>query len=88
MDLRYEEYAKDRHEVRAAAMQLESSEKALDLDDLSKIQMLAPVQTVAIGCHSHVCRGGNQGRKDLFLLLLRSLSKFYDEIRFGLKAGK
>ena len=36
MDLRYGEYAKDRHEVRAAAMEVESSGKALDLDDLSK----------------------------------------------------
>ncbi len=88
LDLRYEEYAKDRHEVRAAAMQLESSEKTLDLDDLSKIQMLVPVQTVAIGCHSHVCRGGNQGREDLFILLLRSLSKFYVEIRIRLEGGK
>jgi hypothetical protein len=88
MDLRYEEYAKDRHEVRAAAMQLESSEKALDLDDLSKIQMLVPVQTVAIGCHIHVCRGESQGRDDLFKLTLKSLSKFYVDIRIRLEGGK
>ncbi len=88
MDLRYEEYAKDRHEVRAAAMQIESSEKALDLNDLSKIQMLVPVQTVAIGCHHHVCRGETQGRDDLFKLTLRSLSKFYVDIRIRLEGGK
>ncbi len=63
IDLRYDEYAKDRHEVRAAAMELESSEKVLDLDDLSKIQMLVPVQTVAIGCHHHVCRGADHGAR-------------------------
>ena len=86
--LRHDEYAKDRHEVRAAAMQVESSEKALDLDDLSKIQMLVPVQTVAIGCHHHVCRGETQGRDDLFKLTLRSLSRFYVDIRIRLEGGK
>jgi len=86
--LRYDEYAKDRHEVRAAAMQLESSEKALDLDDLEKIQMLVPVQTVAIGCHDHVCRGETKGRDELFKLTLRSLSRFYVDIRIRLEGGK
>ncbi len=86
--LRYDEYAKDRHEVRSAAMQIESSEKALDLDDLSKIQMLVPVQTVAIGCHDHVCRGETQGRDELFKLTLRSLSRFYVDIRIRLEGGK
>lgn len=88
MDLRYEEYTKDRHEVRAAAMTLKSSEKALDLEDLSKIQMLVPVQTVAIGCHHHVCRGITQGRDDLFKLILRSLSRFYVEMRIRMEGGK
>jgi hypothetical protein len=86
--LRYEEYAKDRHEVRSAAMQIESSEKALDLDDLEKIQMLVPVQTVAIGCHHHVCRGETKGRDELFKLTLKSLSKFYVDIRMRLEGGK
>jgi hypothetical protein len=88
VDLRYEEYAKDRHEVRAAAMQIESAEKALDLDDLSKIQMLVPVQAVAIGCHHHICRGETKGRDDLFKLTLRSLSRFYVDIRIRLEGGK
>jgi hypothetical protein len=87
-DLRYEEYAKDRHEVRAAAMQIESSEKSLDLDGLSKIQMLVPVQSVAIGCHNHVCRGETRGRDDLFKLILQSLSKLYVDIRIRLEGGK
>jgi hypothetical protein len=88
IDMRYEEYAKDRHEVRAAAMEIESAEKALDLDDLEKIQMLLPVQTVAIGCHDHVCRGETKGRDDLFKLILKSLSKFYIDIRIRLEGGK
>jgi hypothetical protein len=88
INLRYEEYARDRHEVRAAAMQIESSEKALDLDDLSKIQMLVPVQTVAIGCHHHICRGKTEGRDELFKLTLRSLSQFYAEIRVSLEGRR
>jgi hypothetical protein len=86
--LRYDEYAKDRHEVRSAAMQIESAEKALDLDDLSKIQMLVPVQAVAIGCHHHICRGETKGRDELFKLALRSLSRFYVDIRIRLEGGK
>jgi len=88
ISLRYEEYAKDRHEVRSAAMHLESREKTLDLDDLSKIQLLVPVQAVAIGCHHHVCRGETDGRDELFKLTLRSLSRFYADIRIRLEGGK
>ena len=87
IDMRYEEYARDRHDVRAAAMQIESSEKGLDMDGLSKIQMLVPVQAVAIGCHHHICRGHTEGRDGLFKLTLRSLSKFYVEIRVRFEGG-
>ena len=86
--MRYEEYARDRHDVRAAAMQIESSEKRLDLDDLAKIQMLVPVQAVAIGCHHHICRGHTEGQDDLFKLVLRSLSMFYVELRVRLEGGR
>jgi hypothetical protein len=86
--MRYKEYARDRHDVRAAAMQIESAEKGLDLDDLSKIQMLVPVQAVAIGCHHHICRGDTKDRDDLFKLTLKSLSKFYVELRVRLEGGK
>ncbi|HXK27787.1 MAG TPA: hypothetical protein VJ646_06010 [Candidatus Binatia bacterium] len=88
MAMRYEEYARDRHDVRAAAMQIESAEKSLDLDDLSKIQLLVPVQAVAIGCHHHICRGDTDGRDDLFKLTLRSLSMFYVELRVRLEGGR
>ena len=86
--MRYEEYARDKHDVRAAAMQIESSKNGLDLDGLSKIQMLVPVQAVAIGCHHHVCRGDTDGRDELFKLTLKSLSKFYVELRVRLEGGK
>ena len=86
--MRYKEYARDRHNVRAAAMQIESSEKGLDLDDLSKIQILVPVQAVAIGCHHHICRGDTEGQDDLFKLMLRSLSRFYVELRLRLEGSR
>jgi hypothetical protein len=86
--LRYEEYARDRHEVRAAAMELESAEKPLDLEDLSKIQLLVPVQAVAIGCHHHICRGETLGRDGLFKVILGSLSQFYVQFRVRFEGGK
>jgi len=86
--LRYAEYAKDKHDVRAAAMRLEAKEKPLDLSDLANIQLGLPVQTVAIGCHHHICRGETDGRDELFKLVLGSLSKFYIEIRVPLEGGR
>jgi len=88
ISLRYEEYAKDRHEVRSAAMHLESRKKNLDLDDLSIIQLLVPVQAAAIGCHRHVCRGNTDGRDELFKLTLKALSRFYADIRIRLEGGE
>lgn len=88
MAMRYEEFARDRHEVRAAAMEIESSRKSLDLESLSKIQMVVPVQAVAIGCHHHVCRGATEGQDELFKLTLKSLSRFYVEIRSRLEGGE
>jgi len=88
LSLRYEEYAKDRHEVRSAAMHVESREKTLELDDLSRIQLLVPVQAVAIGCHHHICRGDTDGRDELFKLTLGSLARFYADVRIRLEGGK
>jgi len=88
ISMRYEEYARDRHEVRGAAMQIESAEKTLDLDSLSKIQLLVPVQAVSIGCHHHICRGNTAGRDELFKQILKSLSRFYVELRIRLEGGK
>jgi hypothetical protein len=86
--MRYKEYARDRHDVRAAAMEIESAEKGLNLDNLSRIQMLVPVQTVAIGCHHHICRGDTKGRDDLFKLTLNSLSGFYVQLRSRFEGGR
>lgn len=88
IDMRYEEYSRDRHDVRAAAMELESKERSLNMDTLSKIQVLVPVQAVAIGCHHHVCRGETKGKDDLFKLILQSLSRFYFEFRLKIEGVK
>jgi hypothetical protein len=88
ISMRYEEYARDKHEVRAAAMQIESAEKSLDLAGLSKIQLLVPVQAVSIGCHHHICRGKTDGRDGLFTQIFKTLSKFYVEVRIRLEGGK
>ncbi len=86
--MRYEEYARDRHDVRAAAMELESKEGSLNMDTLSKIHMLLPVQTVAIGCHHHICLGETAGKDTLFKLILESLSRFYFEFRIKIEGAR
>lgn len=86
--LRYEEYAQDRHEVRAASMKIASSEGRLDMDGLTKIQMIVPVQAVVIGCHHHICRGKTEGYDDLFKVTLRALSRFYVNYRIRIEGGK
>jgi len=88
ISMRYEEYARDRHDVRVAAMQIESAEKPIDLEDLSKIQLIVPVQAVTIGCHHHVCRGDTKGHDELFKLMLKSLSQFYVDFRVRFEGGK
>ncbi|HUK40177.1 MAG TPA: hypothetical protein VLX11_04010 [Candidatus Acidoferrales bacterium] len=88
ISMRYEEYARDKHEVRGAAMKIESAQKPLDLDSLSKIQLLVPVQAVSIGCHHHICRGNTEGQDELFKQILKTLSKFYVELRIRLEGGK
>ncbi|NLF40740.1 hypothetical protein GX586_14955 [bacterium] len=88
IDMRYQEYARDRHGVRAAAMKIEAADKELGANDFAKIQLCVPVQAVAIGCHHHVCRGRTEGRDELFKLLVRSLGRFYVEIRVRFEGGR
>ena len=88
ISMRFDEYARDKHEVRSTAMQIESADKTLDLDSLSRIQLLVPVQAVSIGCHHHICRGNTDGQDDLFKQILKTLSKFYVELRVRLEGGK
>ncbi len=86
--MRYDEYRRDKHDVRAANMQNESDGKGLGTDALAKIQVLVPIQTVAIGCHHHICRQMTDGRDDLFKLILKHLSEFYFDLRLTLEGRR
>lgn len=88
INMRYDEYSKDKFEVRKAAMHVKSKEKDLNTKDILNIQMLLPVNTVAIGCHHHICRGKTDGKDLLFKLTLKWLGRFYIEIRVPLEGGK
>jgi hypothetical protein len=46
-----------------------------------------PLEPIAIGCHHHICCGDTDGQADLFKLTLKSLSKFYVELRIKLEGG-
>jgi len=81
LEMRYDEYARDRHKARTAAIELESAEKEITLDDLNRLQLFVPVSTVAIGCHHHICRGETEGRDELFQAILRPLARFYVDAR-------
>jgi hypothetical protein len=88
LKMRYEEYARDRHGVRAAAMEIEAADKELTLEDLSNIQLLVPVHAVAIGTHDHNVRGKTKGRDELFKYTFVSLSRFYVDMRIRFEGGK
>lgn len=88
IEMRYQEYSNDKPKAREAAMELESRENNLNTKTLENIQLLLPVQTVAIGCHYHICRQKVKGKDELFKYTLRWLSKFYLEVRVPMEGGK
>lgn len=81
IDMRYHEYTKDKLEAREAAMTVESQEREIDVKKLSEIQLMLPLQTVAIGCHHHICRSKTDGRDELFKIIIRWLGEYYVEFR-------
>lgn len=89
IQMRYQEYDEDKLKAREAAMIVEAREKGeLDVKDIEGIQLLLPVQTVAIGCHHHICRSKTEGRDELFKLTLKWLGRFYIQIRVPMEGGK
>ena len=88
IDMRFRQYARGRHGARAAAMQIESRDKDLDLKSLGRIQLAVPLQAVAIGTHDHICRGKTDGRDALFIFILNQLGKFYLHFRVMMEGGK
>lgn len=81
IDMRYREYSEDKLKAREAAMIVESEDGDIDLKKLSEIQMMLPIQTVAIGCHHHICRSNTDGRDELFKMILHWLGEYYVEFR-------
>lgn len=79
--LRYDEYVKGKLEVRQVAMDIESQKSDLTTDSMDRIRQRLPVQTVAIGCHDHICRGETNGRDDLLRLIVQWLGRFYGELK-------
>ena len=88
INMRFEEYARDRHDVRSAAMKLQSDDSDLDLDGLASIQLMVPLQAVAIGTHDHICRGKTKGRDELLKCMLNMLAKFYTHLRLNAMGRK
>lgn len=88
LDLRYEEYQKDKLGMREAAMELESREGPLTVEGLKNIQILLPVQTLAIGALSHIRRGKLDENDPLFKILLKWVGNLYLHIKITLEGGK
>ncbi|PIU03410.1 hypothetical protein COT44_03125 [Candidatus Shapirobacteria bacterium CG08_land_8_20_14_0_20_39_18] len=88
IDMRYQEYNEDKPKAREAFMELESKDKELNSQDILDIQLLLPVQTVAVGCHHHICRQKTEGRDELFKLVHKKLCRAYIEFRVPLEGGK
>lgn len=88
MDMRYAEYTADRHQVRAATMALEAQDGGLEKKSLDRLQIILPAQTVALGCHRHVCRGELEGTENLLRLIANALGRFLMETRIHLEGGR
>lgn len=88
IDMRYQEYTNDKLEAREAAMIVESQEREIDVKKLSEIQLMLPLQTVAIGCHHHICRSKTDGRDELFKMIIRWLGEYYVEFRVLVEGKK
>lgn len=86
--MRYDEYQKNKLEIRSAAIEMELKDKDLSWSDFNDIQMLIIPQTIAIGCLTHICRGKTEKKDELFKLILKNISRFYVEIRIPLEGGK
>ena len=87
--MRYEEYSEDKHKAREAAMIVEERESGeVTVEALNGIQLLLPVTSVSVGCHHHICRGKVKGKDEAYKYLVKSLGKFYVEVRVPLEGGK
>lgn len=86
--MRYEEYQKERGEVRSAAFELESQEAPIEREKLAEIQALLPLHTVAILSFRHITRGKGKPKDPLFKMILRWVEQLFMDVRFSLEGYK
>jgi len=88
IELRYEEYQKDKQGMREAAMELEAQQAPLTTKSLEDIHVLLPAQTLAVGALFHIRRGKGEPEDPLFQILLKWVGKLYLLIRVTAEGGK
>jgi hypothetical protein len=82
IQMRKDEYEEDKIEAKSAAMQVEEEYSGpLNLEKLEGIQLMLPINVIAIGCHRHICRSKTEGKDDLLKMIVKWLGKYYVEIR-------
>lgn len=87
--MRYDEYDEDKIEGKRAAMQVEEEHAGpLNLEKLEGIQLMLPVNVVAIGCHHHICRSKTEGKDELFKMIVKWLGKYYLSVRLPAEGVK
>lgn len=86
--MRYEEYQREKGEVRSAAFELESQEAPIDQQKLAEIQALLPLHTVAILSYRHITRGKGKPESPLFKMILRFVEQLFMDVRFSLEGYK
>ena len=86
IDLRYEEYHKEKLEIRSAALEMDINDGSRE--SLEEIQIMLPVNTIAIGAHRHILRGQTKDKDELFKYLVREFGRLYVQIRLSLEGKK
>lgn len=82
IQMRRDEYEEDKIEGKSAAMQVEEEYSGpLTLKSLADVQLMLPVNVIAIGCHHHICRSKTEGKDELFKMIVKWLGRYYLEVR-------
>lgn len=87
IDMRYQEYHQDKLEVRKAAMSMKDYDDG-SFESLENIQIMLPVNTIAMGVHRHILRGKTKGKDELFKYLIHEFGRLYVQIRLPLEGKK
>lgn len=88
IQMRYEEYSDGKLSAREAMMIDESRKGKLTPAGMDHIQLFLPPFTVAVGCHTHICRGKTKGKNRLYKYMIKHLTRFYTQIRILIEGGE